>query len=370
MEEHNSLEPIANPDLGEEQLLTPELFGSRLRQEPPARLELPDRVELGGASLAAFLESGHFPYGRYRIGEARFFVTPSPELTPPLLETIVRTRSGQQVVGAELLVWRPTSFRVAAGTASEARDARPFVAPSGARAYLWLGRVLPGGPLVLRDANNTEERVPVPEALLSNEDAPSTPAVVRDPHSSPTESADSIDRHAAGTDSTEGGADPTPARRVFAGPLSRFLGPGAIRAPERPRPEALRRAEEAFERGDDRHVVEGSLREVMVSTQASGEALAGAGRLWQAIGRLEAASAAFTMALERGSVEGALGLSRLAVEGSEGLAAAARALEAAIARNLRSPGLHTRYAELLDRVGLEPQAEWHRRQAEELLHAS
>ena len=79
------------------------------------------------------------------------------------------------------------------------------------------------------------------------------------------------------------------------------------------------------------------------------------------------AASAFTMALEHGCVEGALGLSRLAEEGREGPDAAARPLDDAIARNLHSPDLHARYAELLDRVGLCPQAEWHRRQAEELV---
>src|SRR5216684_3656547 len=49
--------------------LTPELFGRRLARQPPTQLELPDRVALSGASLAAFLESAHFPFGQYRAGE-------------------------------------------------------------------------------------------------------------------------------------------------------------------------------------------------------------------------------------------------------------------------------------------------------------
>src|SRR5439155_9529429 len=81
----------------------------------------------------------------------------------------VQRGPGQQQVGSELLVWQPVSFRIAAGTAAEARDARPFVGPAGARAYLWLGPVLPGGPLVLRDANNAETRVPVPEELFQED---------------------------------------------------------------------------------------------------------------------------------------------------------------------------------------------------------
>jgi hypothetical protein len=104
----------------------------------------------------------------------------------------------------------------------------------------------------------------------------------------------------------------------------------------------------------------------MASPSAGGEALARAGQLWQRLGRQEVASAAYQMALERGCVEGALGLSRLAESLGEGIEAAARPLDAAIARNLRSPELHARYAELLTRVGLGGHAEWHRRQADEL----
>jgi hypothetical protein len=74
------------------------------------------------------------------------------------------------------------------------------------------------------------------------------------------------------------------------------------------------------------------------------------------------------MALERGSVEGALGLSRLAESMGEGLEAAARPLDAAMARNLRSADVHARYAELLVSSGWEnsPLVEWHRWQAKEL----
>ena len=123
-------------------------------------------------------------------------------------------------------------------------------------------------------------------------------------------------------------------------------------------------------RDEERGLVERCLREVMRSPGASGEALAGAGRLWQALGRADVARAAFTMALERGSAEGALGLSQLAEATGEGLEAAARPLDAAIARNLRSAELHARYAELLGRLSSGwdggPLVEWHRRQAEAL----
>ena len=96
--------------------LTPEAFGARLRRQPPARLELPDGVELSGASLAAFLESAHFPFGQYQVGEERFFVTPSLRLGMATLEALVRSGRGERAVGRELLVWQPASFRVAAGT--------------------------------------------------------------------------------------------------------------------------------------------------------------------------------------------------------------------------------------------------------------
>jgi hypothetical protein len=64
-------------------------------------------------------------------------------------------------------------------------------------------------------------------------------------------------------------------------------------------------------------------------------------------------------------VEGALGLSRLAEASGGGFAAAAAPLDAAIARNLRSPELHARYADLLERSGQDLQAGWHRRRMEE-----
>src|SRR5437016_11671445 len=111
----------------------------------------------------------------------------------------------------------------------------------------------------------------------------------------------------------------------------------------------------------------------MHSPGASGQALAGTGKLWQALGRPEVARAAFLMALERGSVEGALGLSRLAEALGEGLEAAARPLDAAMARNLRSAELHARYAELLGRLPAgwdhAPLVEWHRRRAEDLMRS-
>jgi hypothetical protein len=130
----------------------------------------------------------------------------------------------------------------------------------------------------------------------------------------------------------------------------------------------LARAKEALEQAGDRATVERHLRVLMADPRARGEALAGAGRLWQSLGALEVARAAFTMALERGSVEGALGLSRLAEAMGEGIEAAARPLDAAIARNLCSAELHARYAELLGRMGWQESllVEWHRRQAEEL----
>src|SRR5437016_260654 len=104
--------------------LTPEAFGARLRRQPPARLELPDGVELSGASLAAFLESAHFPFGQYQVCEERFFVTPSLRLGMATLEALVRSGRGERAVGRELLVWQPASFRVAAGTASRAAAGR------------------------------------------------------------------------------------------------------------------------------------------------------------------------------------------------------------------------------------------------------
>lgn len=324
--------------------VTPAAFGARLRRQPQERMELPDGVTLSGASLAAFLESGHFPFGQYRIGEECFFVTPSLRLGAEELEAMVRQGPGRQRVGRELLVWQPTSFRVAAGTAAEARDARPFVGPSGARAYLWLGPVLPGGPLVLRDANNAEARVSVPVELFYEADR----------------------RQSADSSLDEEGHEPKPASQD--GRCLRPLTPSPPH-PLRPRHPALIRAEEALERGEHA-VVERHLREVMSSPQASGETLSGVGRLWQALGRLDVASAAFTMALERGSVEGALGLSQLAEAMGEGIEAAARPLDAAVARNLRSAELHARYAELLARLpaGWEgaAQVEWHRRRAEDL----
>jgi hypothetical protein len=104
----------------------------------------------------------------------------------------------------------------------------------------------------------------------------------------------------------------------------------------------------------------------MRSPRTNGAALAEAGRLWQAMGRAEAAEAAFTAALEHGCVEGALGLSRLAEATGGGFAAEAAPLDAAIARNLRSPELHARYADLLERSGQGVQAEWHRRRMVEI----
>jgi hypothetical protein len=331
-------------------LLTPEMFAAHLTREPPERLELPDRVELAGASLAAFLESSHFPFGRYRVGEQQFFVTPSPQLEPTALETLARSGPGQQRVGQELLVCRRASFHVAAGTASETREARPFVSPSGARAYLWLGRPLLGGPLVLRDANNVEERVPVPEGFseVNTETG--------------RHGEDSRTRRNAGASTGIRGVEVTEREEGLRVPSS----------PSRPvtpfaRHPALRHAEEAFAGGEDRSVVERHLREVMRSPHTSGEVLAGAGRLWQAVGRPDIAGAAFSAALERGSIEGALGLSRLAESSEDELAAATRPLDAAVARNLRSPELHARYAELLERMGQELQAKWHRRQIEKFI---
>ena len=107
----------------------------------------------------------------------------------------------------------------------------------------------------------------------------------------------------------------------------------------------------------------------MRDPRATGDALARTGQLWHELGQPELAAAAFTMALERGSVDGALGLSRLAEVAGQSLDAAARPLDDAVARNLRSPELHARYAELLDRhssCGGGIQAEWHRREAERL----
>jgi hypothetical protein len=328
--------------------LTPERFGRRLARQPPTQLELPDRVALSGASLAAFLESAHFPFGQYRAGEEWFFVTPSLRLGASALEAMIRSGPGCRRVGQELLVWQPASFRVAAGTAADDRHARPFVGPTGARAYLWLGPVLPGGPLVLRDANNAEMRVAVPEEAFRRSGVQAN-SVVRSAY--PAKSTAGLP-----LSDTEYGIRTTPEHLN-------------ARAPERLTPHpALRRAEEALQRGEDHGAIERCLREVMKSPGAGGAALAGAGRLWQAVGRPEVARAAFTMALERGSVEGALGLSRLAESMGEGLEAAARPLDAAIARNLRSAELHARYAELLACSGWDqsPLVNWHRRQAEEL----
>lgn len=324
-------------------LMTPAALAARLRREPPARLELPDGVELAGVSLEAFLESAHFPFGQYRVGETRFFVTPSLRLGAALLEALARSGRGERRVGGELLVWQPASFRVAAGTTADAREARPFVAPSGTRAYLWLGPALPGGPLVIRDANGAETRIPVPD---------SGGQAVR-------QSGDQVVR--------SGGSDRSD-RSVRS---ARTPEHPSTRTPEHlPVHPALRRAQEALGRGERREAVELCLREVMRSPGASGEALACAGRLWQALERAEVAHAAFTMALERGSAAGALGLSQLAEAMGEGLVAAARPLDAAIARNLRSAEVHARYAELLGRLpsGWDrgPLVEWHRRQAEAL----
>src|SRR5438067_1718223 len=83
-----------------------------VRRHPPDRLELPDGGTLSGASLAGFLESGHFPFGQYRVGEEQFFVTPSLRLGAETLENLVRRGPGHQPVGRELLVWQPVSFRV------------------------------------------------------------------------------------------------------------------------------------------------------------------------------------------------------------------------------------------------------------------
>ncbi len=327
----------------EESLLTPEAFGIRLQQAPPASLELPDGVTLTGASLAGFLESGHFPYGRYRVGEQAFFVLPSPRMGIAELAALVRNRSGQRPVGDEFLVWRPTSFRVAAGSAADAREARPFVAPNGARAFVWLGRGLPGGPLVLRDANGVEERVPIPEAAGLSTEAQRRGEVHGVPVDPGTKSAPADQVVRPG--SREG---------VVGHPVTRS-------APPHP---GLRRAMEALRAGD-LGAAERELRAIMASPNATGEALAGAGRLWEELGRRDAAGAAFTLALERGCVEGALGLSQLAEAAGEDLEAAARPLDAAVARNLRSSALHARYAELLARIGHELQAEWHRQRAAE-----
>jgi hypothetical protein len=328
--------------------VTPEAFAARLQREPPTGLELPDGVTLTGASLAAFVESGHFPYGRYRVSEERYFVTPSLRLGAATLETLVRSGLGQQRVGGDLLVWRPASFQIAAGTASEVRAARPFVGPSGARAYVWLGRPLPGGPLVIRDANEVTERIAVPEGDGSRNSL----------EGSPNRRNTETRRHGEqGQATVERATERT--RRSHPVPPS-------PRPPLRHSHPALQRAEEVLQSGDPA-AAERCLREVMASPSASGEALARAGQLWQRLGRQEVASAAYQMALERGCVEGALGLSRLAEAAGEGVAAAARPLDAAVARNLRSPELHVRYAELLVRIGHGRQSEWHRRQADDLL---
>jgi hypothetical protein len=109
---------------------------------------------------------------------------------------------------------------------------------------------------------------------------------------------------------------------------------------------------------------------MMSDPRAGGEVLCRAGQLWSAVGRPDAAAAAFSLALERGCVEGALELSRLAEALGEGVEAAARPLDAAITRNLRSAELHARYAELLSRLPAgwdrAPQVEWHRRMADAL----
>jgi hypothetical protein len=319
-------------------LQTPAMFGARLREEPPERLELPDGVTLSGASLAAFLESAHFPFGRYRVGEEQFFVTPSEQLAPAALEAHVRAGPGQKRVGPDLLLWRRASFHVAAGTTSDERDARPFVSPSGLRAYLWLGRPLPDGPLLLRDANNVEERVPLPDD--------DTELTTEKPKHS-EQPAGSL-RSGVGV----GGSAPTPTpTRCAASPARHPL---------------LELAEHALRQGEDQDVAERHLRAVMRSPRTGGTALAEAGRLWQAMGRMDAAAAAFVAALEHGCVEGALGLSRLAEATGGGFAAETSPLDAAIARNLRSPELHARYADLLERSGQDLQAEWHRRRMEEI----
>lgn len=348
--------------------LTPAAFAARLRLAPPDALELPDRVTLTGAALAAFLESGHFPFGQYRIGGERFFVTPSVQIDAAMLERRVQTPAGERIVGDELLVWRPVSFRIAAGTASEERAARPFVGPSGARAYVWLGRPLPGGPLVLRDANNGEERVPVPEALQRDR-ATGTDAI----QPRRNDAGEAPERPTALRAGNEGKAgEQSMTRRTSAvapSPGTRAAGvrlPAPLPLPPpRPVPPALLRAEQALRAGGSPELVEVHLRQLMACSGVSGDALARAGRLWQELGRLDIARAAYTRALEHGCVEGALGLSCLAEAAGEGIAAAARPLDEAIARNLRSPDLHARYADLLERAGQGVQADWHRRQVEE-----
>jgi hypothetical protein len=337
LSELTSIEPTIDPLPGEGTPLTPEQFGERLQREPPPRLELPDGVELTGASLAAFLESAHFPYGRYRVEGAAYFVAPSPQIELMALETWVQSRRGERSVGTELLVWRPTSFYVAAGSASEARSARPFVGPSGARAYIWLGRPLPGGPLVLRDANNVAEEVAVPEE----------PSV-------PTQTTNTEAQSHGGDGAEEGFSEErSEGDGLHAAVLRRVTDP------------VLRQADEALRQAEDARTAENCLREVMARPGSGGETLAQAGYLWQALGRADVAAAAFRLALERGSVEGALGLSRLAEAAGEGGEAIARPLDEAITRNLRSRELHARYAELLARMGQDAQAEWHRRQAKE-----
>jgi hypothetical protein len=330
--------------------LTPAEFAARLRREPPDALELPDGVMLAGASLTAFLESAHYPFGQYRIGEERFFVTPSVQIDGAMLERRVQSPAGERIVGDELLVWRRVSFRVAAGTAAEERSARPFVGPTGARAYLWLGRPLPGGPLVLRDANNAEERVPIPEALVFAVEATTRPEA--EPSAIGTGEAVG-DRQAEARNGSVHPARP---------------GQRAPRPPQplrRPHP-ALLLAEQALRDGGSPAAAEAHLRAVMSDPAASGGSLARAGQLWQELGQPEIARAAYLAALERGCVEGALGLSLLAEATGEAIEAAAWPLDAAVARNLRSPALHARYAELLERLGQEAPAEWHRRRAEAL----
>jgi hypothetical protein len=366
------------PDCPEAGTLTPETLGERLRREPPARLELPDGVTLTGASLAAFLESAHFPYGRYRVGQQAFFVSPSPALSIPTLEVWVRTRRGQRVWEGELLVWRPASFRVAAGAAAEARDARPFVGPSGSRAYVWLGPVLPEGPLVLRDANGAEERVPLPldlagSAVRAARTGESTGSLTGDQRSA--EAVDEFTPEALNEPALAASADALTAEteqehtgpvirssgRVPAQPGTHGVGGSVIRSSS-PHP-ALYRANEALRQGE-RALAEECLRALMADPGVGGDVLAAAGRLWPELGRRDAAEAAFRRALERGCVEGALGLSWLAETGGESLEAATRPLDEAVTRNLRSPALHARYAELLDRAGQRRQAQWHRRRAQ------
>jgi hypothetical protein len=345
--------------------VTPAAFAARLRHEPPEALELPDRVTLTGASLEAFLESGHFPFGQYRVGEEQFFVTPSLQIDAAMLERRVQSPAGERIVEDELLVWRRVSFRIAAGTASEERAARPFVGPSGVRAYVWLGRPLPGGPLVLRDANNVEERVPVPEALAQQIEA-ATPAAAESQAGGATR--DEAHRPAGERNGAvhplthhplPGYSPPHPP------PAPRIGARSAEPVPVVPSHPVLLRAEQELRNGSP-EAAEGHLRTLMIDPGVSGGVLARAGQLWQERGQAEIARAAYTMALERGCIEGALGLSRLAEADGEAIEAAARPLDAAVARNLRSPELHARYAELLDRLGQEAASEWHRHQAEAL----